>query len=42
MRGDVVELAAGTTVTLTADGGVGDEHRIPVSWAGLPQALEPG
>ena len=41
MRGDVVELDAGTTVTLTPDGGVGDEHRIPVSWAGLSQALGP-
>jgi pyruvate kinase len=41
MRGDVVELDTGTTVTLTPDGGVGDEHRIPVAWAGLLKALGP-
>ncbi len=41
MRGDVVELDTGTTVTLTSDGGIGDERRIPVSWAGLPGALGP-
>jgi pyruvate kinase len=39
IRGDVVELDTGATVTLTSEDREGDERTIPVSWPGLSEAL---
>jgi len=42
IKGDVVELQAEQRVLLTIDDGEpGDQHRIPVSWPGLLEALKP-
>ena len=37
-----VELAAGQTFTLTTDEILGDEHRVSISFKGLPEDVEPG
>jgi pyruvate kinase len=43
LREDVVELAAGDTLTLSCgDDSEGDARRMSLSWDGLPGAVEPG
>jgi pyruvate kinase len=43
LREDVVELAAGDTLTLSCgDESEGDAEHMSVSWAGLAEAVEPG
>jgi pyruvate kinase len=43
IEGDVVELQSGEQIELTVDGDrPGDEHRVPVSWPGMLQALKAG
>ena len=37
-----IELAAGEFVTLTTEDILGDRHRIPVTYRGLPQDVKPG
>jgi pyruvate kinase len=39
---DVVELHSGTTLVLTTEEIIGTADRIPVSWSGLPEAVNPG
>jgi pyruvate kinase len=43
LEGDVVELQPGERLQLTVDGDTpGDERRVPVSWPGMLEALNPG
>jgi pyruvate kinase len=45
IKDDTVALASGTTITIVCGKDVdfeGDEHRISMSWEGLPRAIEPG
>jgi pyruvate kinase len=43
LEGDRAELAVGDEVTFTCGGdGVGDNHRMSISWAGLANGLETG
>jgi pyruvate kinase len=42
IEGDVVELEAGTELELTEEPDPGTAERIPVSWKGMSEALQPG
>src|SRR3954454_10214203 len=42
VEGDVVELESGAELMLTEEAVLGSADRIPVSWEGLSEALEPG
>src|SRR5439155_6126646 len=42
VEGGIVELREGSELTLTTDEAVGAADHLPVSWEGLPSAVEPG
>ena len=42
VEGGMVELQAGAELTLTTNEGIGGAERLPVSWEGLPSAVEQG